>query len=234
MTFWITALYLLSANFLLKGYLADSAASNTGARDNKGTEFILTFTENLQRDEHDAKLQAVGTTQTPATVTVEAPAVGFTTTFNVSFGEVKTVDLPRVAVELRGSGVQDKGIHVTASEEITVYGVFTESATSDAFLALPTDVLGTEHFASCSPPSGSFPSQIGVVGTDDGTTVSIVPKQGVTFDGLAYAAGQTITVTLDRLQCLQLQSDGDLTGWVSYHFQQERGGLQWKPFRYRW
>eukprot|EP00058_Branchiostoma_floridae_P004052 XP_002589540.1 hypothetical protein BRAFLDRAFT_97038 [Branchiostoma floridae] len=212
MTFWITALYLLSANFLLKGYLADSAASNTGARDNKGTEFILTFTENLQRDEHDAKLQAVGTTQTPATVTVEAPAVGFTTTFNVSFGEVKTVDLPRVAVELRGSGVQDKGIHVTASEEITVYGVFTESATSDAFLALPTDVLGTEHFASCSPPSGSFPSQIGVVGTDDGTTVSIVPKQGVTFDGLAYAAGQTITVTLDRLQCLQLQSDGDLTG----------------------
>ena len=55
---------------------------------NEDVQTMTSTLENLQRDEHDAKLQAVGTTQTPATVTVEAPAVGFTTTFNVSFGEV--------------------------------------------------------------------------------------------------------------------------------------------------
>ncbi|XP_078677630.1 uncharacterized protein LOC144914054 isoform X1 [Branchiostoma floridae x Branchiostoma belcheri] len=211
-TFWIPALCLLGANFLLNGYLANSAAGNTGARDNKGTEFILTFTENLQRDQHDPKLQVAGTTQTPATVTVEVPGTAFTTTFNIGYGEVNTVDLPRVAVELRGSGVQNTGVHVTASREIVVYGVFVEQATSDAFLALPTDVLGTEYFVSCFTPSGGYPTQVGVVGTEDGTSVSIVLKGDVTFDGQTYTAGQTITVILNRLQSLQVQSDADLTG----------------------
>ncbi|KAI8501306.1 hypothetical protein Bbelb_205770 [Branchiostoma belcheri] len=199
-TFRILALCLLGTNFLLNGYLANSAAGNTGARDNKGTEFILTFTENLQRDQHDPKLWVAGTTQTPATVTVEVPGAAFTTTFNIGFGE------------LRGNGVQNTGVHVTASREVVVYGVFVEQATSDAFLALPTDVLGTEYFVSCFTPSGGYPTQVGVVGTEDGTSVSIVLKGDVTFDGQTYTAGQTITVTLNRLQSLQVQSDADLTG----------------------
>ncbi|XP_078660357.1 IgGFc-binding protein-like isoform X3 [Branchiostoma floridae x Branchiostoma belcheri] len=183
-----------------------------GARDNKGTEFILTFTENMQRDLNEPRLLVAGTTQTPATVTVEVPAAGFQQTFDIKFGEVNTINLPRTGVELRGSDKQNTGILVTATDEIVVYGVFAEQASSDAYLALPTDVLGTEYFVSCYTPSSNQPSQFGIVGVSDGTTVNIVPKQDVTFGGTAYTAGQTITVTLDRLQTLQVQSDADLTG----------------------
>ncbi|XP_066304996.1 IgGFc-binding protein-like isoform X1 [Branchiostoma lanceolatum] len=187
-------------------------AASQGVRDNKGTEFILTFTENMQRDLNEPRLLVAGTTQTPATVYVDVLGVGFTTTFSIRFGEVNTVNLPRAAVELRGGASQSTGILVTATEEIVVYGVFAEQASSDAFLALPTDVLGTEYFVSCYNPSSNQPSQFGVVGVNDGTTVNIVPTQDVTFDGTAYTAGQTITVTLDRLRTLQVQSDADLTG----------------------
>ncbi|KAI8522098.1 hypothetical protein Bbelb_018520 [Branchiostoma belcheri] len=182
-----------------------------GSRDNKGTEFILTFTENIRRDLHEPRLLVAGTTQTPATVTVEVPAAGFQQTFDIKFGEVNTIHLPRTGVELRGSDTQNTGILVTATDEIVVYGVFAERASSDAYLALPTDVLGTEYFVSCYTP-GNQPSQFGIVGVSDGTTVNIVPTQDVTFGGTAYTAGQTITVTLDRLQTLQVQSDADLTG----------------------
>ncbi|CAH1245916.1 FCGBP [Branchiostoma lanceolatum] len=188
------------------------AVAGQGARDNKGTEFILTFTENMQRDLVDPRLLVAGTTQTPATVDVEVPAAGFKQTFDIKFGEVNTVNVPRVEVELRGSAKQSTGIIITATAEIVVYGVFAESASSDAFLALPTDVLGTEYYAACFNPSSGQPSQFGVVGVNDGTTVNIVPAQDVTFDGTAYTAGQTITVTLDRLETLQVQSDADLTG----------------------
>ncbi|XP_019620166.1 PREDICTED: IgGFc-binding protein-like [Branchiostoma belcheri] len=183
-----------------------------GVRDNKGTEFILTFTENMQRDLNEPRLLVAGTTQTPATVYVDVLGVGFTTTFSIRFGEVQTVNLPRTAVELRGSASQSTGILVTATEEIVVYGVFAEQASSDAYLALPTDVLGTEYFVSCYTPSSNQPSQFGIVGVSDGTTVNIVPTQDVTFGGTAYTAGQTITVTLDRLRTLQVQSAADLTG----------------------
>eukprot|EP00058_Branchiostoma_floridae_P010573 XP_002596061.1 hypothetical protein BRAFLDRAFT_118067 [Branchiostoma floridae] len=187
-------------------------AAGQGVRDNKGTEFILTFTENMQRDLNEPRLLVAGTTQTSATVYVDVLGVGFTTTFNIRFGEVITVNLPRAAVELRGSASQSTGILVTATQEIVVYGVFAEQASSDAFLALPTDVMGTEYYVSCYNPSSNQPSQFGIVGINDGTTVNIVPTQDVTFDGTAYTAGQTITVNLDRLRTLQVQSDADLTG----------------------
>ncbi|XP_019620162.1 PREDICTED: IgGFc-binding protein-like [Branchiostoma belcheri] len=184
-----------------------------GARDNKGTEFILTFTENMQRDLNEPRLLVAGTTQTPATVTVEVPSAGFQQTFDIKFGEVNTINLPRTGVELRGSDKQNTGILVTATDEIVVYGVFAERASSDAYLAIPTDVLGTEYFVSCYVPINNHPSQFGIVGVSDGTTVNIVPTKDVTFGGTAYTAGQTITVTLDRLQTLQVQSDAaDLTG----------------------
>ncbi|KAI8495123.1 hypothetical protein Bbelb_271090 [Branchiostoma belcheri] len=169
-----------------------------GVRDNRGTEFLLTFLENFQRDEHQPALFI--TTQSPTATVTE-------------------VDLERLAVELRGSEKSNKAIHVTSDEEIVIYGVFAERATSDAYLALPTDVLGTEYFVACMTPVArseegwdNLPTEFGVVGVYDGTTVTINPTQDVTFGGNNYPAGQNFTVSLDRFQTLQVQSAEDLTG----------------------
>ena len=42
-------------------------------------------------------------------------------------------------------GVSATAIHVTAEAEIFVYGLNRYQSTTDAFLGLPTDILGTER-----------------------------------------------------------------------------------------
>eukprot|EP00058_Branchiostoma_floridae_P010578 XP_002596066.1 hypothetical protein BRAFLDRAFT_66203 [Branchiostoma floridae] len=182
------------------------------ARDNKGTEFILTFPENVNRIQHNPKLFIACSHQSGATVTVTTPSNGVSTTVQVTYGQVKQVELDREAVELRGSVKSDKAVHVTSDVEIVVYGIFAERRSTDAFLALPTDVLGTEYFTPCTSVRGAMPAEFGVVGVHDGTTVTIVPSQAVTFDGQNYAAGQTFSVGLDRFETLQVQATEDLTG----------------------
>ena len=66
------------------------------------------------------------------------------------FEQVTQVDLDRAASELRGSQKSDKAVHITSDVEIVVYGVFAERASSDAYLALPTDVLGMEYYVPCT------------------------------------------------------------------------------------
>ncbi|KAI8515635.1 hypothetical protein Bbelb_064480 [Branchiostoma belcheri] len=221
-----------------------------GVRDNRGTEFLLTFLENFQRQGHQPAL-FISTQSQTATVTITLPSTGQTTTVTATNGQaslclistdavmepivqvtlrkydvsngskvVTEVDLNRVAVELRGSRKSDKAIHVTSDEEIVIYGVFAEWATSDAYLALPTDVLGTEYFVACMTVRRAWseegwynlPTEIGIVGVYDGTTITINPTQDLTFGGTNYPAGQDFTVSLDRFQTLQVQSTEDLTG----------------------
>ncbi|XP_066304425.1 IgGFc-binding protein-like [Branchiostoma lanceolatum] len=147
-----------------------------------------------------------------ASVTITTPSNGVTTTVQVTYGEVKQVEVDRVAVELRGSVKGDKAVHITSDVEIVVYGVFAELASSDAYLALPTDVLGTEYFTPCASIQRASPAEFGVVGVQDGTTVTIVPSQAVTFDGQNYTAGQAFSVGLNRFETLQVQAMQDLTG----------------------
>ncbi|XP_078660061.1 IgGFc-binding protein-like [Branchiostoma floridae x Branchiostoma belcheri] len=192
------------------------------ALDNKGTEFILTFPENFQRQQHDPRLFFSCPHPSGAEVTVSLPSSGHHERVRVRHGQVKKVELDRVEVELRGSQKTDdyRTVHITSDVEIVVYGVFAERASSDAYLALPTDGLGTEYFVSCSSIVRNYnsegfldiPSEFGVAGVHDGTTVTIVPSQAVTFDGQNYAAGQEFSVRLDRFETLQVQASEDLTG----------------------
>ncbi|KAI8521974.1 hypothetical protein Bbelb_017280 [Branchiostoma belcheri] len=176
------------------------------ARDNKGTEFIVTFLENVDRQRYNPKVFIACPHPSGATVDINLPATGENIIQNVAHGQVTKVELDRTAVELTGSGKSYRAVHITSDVEIVVYGVFAEKASSDAYLALPTDVLGTEYFVPCATMeenARSYPVEFGVVGIHDGTTVTIVPSQAVTFDGQNYAAGQEFSVRLDRFETLQ-------------------------------
>ncbi|KAI8486632.1 hypothetical protein Bbelb_356070 [Branchiostoma belcheri] len=190
------------------------------ALDNKGTEFILTFPENLQRDQNSPKLFIVCPDPLGSRVEITVPHDNNRVNrVNVRHGQVTEVELNREAVELRGSGKSDgvgRAVHVASTDgvEIVVYAMFAELESSDAYLALPTDVLGTEYYTASSSIARNgneegwddMPSQFGVVGVRDGTTVTIVPSQDVEFDGRHYPAGQSFTVSLDRFETLQAGS----------------------------
>lgn len=160
--------------------------------DSLGKEFWLGFTKNYSGTP-ELSLFISGPTATSGTV--EIPALGFSQAFDVTPGAVTTVTLPDASVQSYGE-VQNKGIHIVADDEITVYGLNRIQFTTDAYLALPLDVLGTEYRALGYTQSAG-PSQYLVVATQDGTTVTApavgdCPAVDVMLDaGSVYQVGCT-------------------------------------------
>ena len=147
-----------------------------------------------------------------------APGVGFAAGGIVRAGTVTTVDVPSQAdLGLSSDRVGNGGIHVTATKEVTVYGLNRIPATTDAYLGLPTDILGTDYlvlgYENTIKPglAGPTPSELAVVATVDGTVVTITPSVtvGTRTAGVAYS------VNMNRGQTYQLLAQAfldDLTG----------------------
>lgn len=177
----------------------------TGLPDSKGREFWLAFPAN-HNSTPDLKLFLTSEVDTEAQV--EVPGVGFAEPVRISAGEVTAVQLP-ASVQLNNwDGVERKGVHVTAAHDITVYGLNRIPYTTDAFLGLPVDILGTEYY---SLSYDRYWSQFAVVATVDDTVLRVTPASSTG----GRAAGQTYEVVLDEGQTYQLTEQSsiqDLSG----------------------
>jgi hypothetical protein len=58
---------------------------------------------------------------------------------------VTSVVLPDTASVEGSDAVEARGIHVTAADEVAVFGLNRQKFTTDAYLALPSDVVGTDY-----------------------------------------------------------------------------------------
>ncbi|XP_071168590.1 uncharacterized protein [Mytilus edulis] len=188
-----------------------------GAPDNRGTEFIIAYMDNYLEN---FPLELFVTTSRTTTVDVQVTSPGWTNPsvneqFSVIAGSVKQLFI-NLKLRLNGSVKEKKGILVTATDEIVIYGVNKQDYSNDAFLGLPIDVLAMEYYTvTYYPPYRR--AQICVVGVEDSTTVSIKLSScsncgSVTYNGATYNKGNTLTLSLDRYDAIQLQSTGDLTG----------------------
>jgi len=161
-----------------------AARSDVSTQSHEGTEFWLAFPGNAELG---------GSFQTPeshifyisgrnaTTGVVEVPGLSFLTTFSVTPGEITTVILPK-EVEVKSTNlIESLGIHVTAEDPITIYGLTTQESTSDAYLGLPVGSLGTEYLALSYGHAVRYNADAGtgggtqftLVGTEDNTRVSI-------------------------------------------------------------
>ena len=179
--------------------------------DSKGTDFWLMFNANLTAP--TMTLFIAGEEATNGTV--EIPGLAFSTPFNVVPGTATTVSIPAAAEVTAVDTVQNKGIHVTASKEVTVYGLNQRANTTDAFLGLPTDILGTEYINQGYKNVNIVnATQFGVVATEDNTTVTITP----TVNSGARPAGVPYNVSMNRGSTYQLRSvlssPADLSGSI--------------------
>lgn len=203
--------------------LQEVAAPTLGVDDSKGTNFWLAFPQNFRDFAGGFNLQPPATptlylsADQDASGTVFVPGTGFMTSFFVTAGTVTTITLPTglSAVELNGSSaVENKGIHVRSLQEVSVYGVSLQPFATDGFLGLPADVLGTQYvdlgFGGKDGGALARGSELAVVATVDGTTVTITPS--ITVD--THAAGVPFTVLLNAGQTYQLLINGspDLSG----------------------
>jgi hypothetical protein len=187
---------------------AASAATNP---DSLGTDFWLAFPGNYSGG--TLTLFITGPTATSGTVTM--PGVAFSAPFTVTPGTVTSVPLPAGSDIQTSDTVENLGIHVTADAEVTVYGLNQITASTDAYLGLPTDILGTEYlvegYENVDIVEGT---EFAVVATQDGTTVTINPT--VTTNG--HTAGTPYTVSLDQGHTYQLRNEdahpADLSGSI--------------------
>lgn len=179
----------------------------TAGLDSLGTDFWLTFTENYDR-QNTLTLFISGATATEGTV--EIPGLQFTHDFTVTPGAVTSVSIPIGALLQGNDSIENKGIHVTAEADVAVYGLNRQQYTTDAYLGIPTDILGKDYLV-LTTTAYSKP-QFGIVATVDNTTVTITPK--VTNLGATRTAGQAFTITLNAGQTYQFQANNntDLTG----------------------
>jgi hypothetical protein len=195
---------LVAVASLLLGTLAGPVAA---APDSRSTDFWLTFMENLVDQNNPATLTLFITGEEPTTGTVSVPGLvpPVALPFTVAAGMVTSVEVPMAAMLTGLHTIQDKGVHVQANADVTVYGLNRRANSTDAFLGLPTDVLGTDYLVMAYqnnnptgwPPLG--PSQFAVVATEPNTTVTIVP----TASSPGRQAGVPYVVTLDAGQVWQ-------------------------------
>ena len=117
-------------------------------------------------------------------------------------------------------GKERKGIVVTADEELAVYGLNQVGGSTDAFLALPTELEGTEYFvASYKSYRGRY-STFSVIAVSDNTRVTVYPSAPYEWNSpnkgkITKKAGSKVKIKLNRLESYQfsaIDDSGDMTG----------------------
>lgn len=179
------------------------------AIDSMGTEFLLAFPETVPPDPVQTLLI---TSQVATSGTVSNPSLGINVPFVAAPGSATLVSLPNTVELALSDTVEAKGLLVTALDPIAVFGVNRRSGTTGAFLALPTAALGSDYRVATWGPGLGIGSQLAVVATVDGTSVTITPSVSV----VGHPAGVPFAVALDRGDTYYLRADlgtdDDLTG----------------------
>ena len=114
------------------------------------------------------------------------------------------------------------GLHITATENISVYVILRGKNAMDASNILPLTALGSEYYVQDYTPEahndkswdtneGNMVTVTTILGTEDGTKIDITPE-GNTFDG--HASGVTYTIELNQGQTYYLisQKEKQLAG----------------------
>ena len=208
--------------------------TDPNAPSSKGNEFILGFMGNTANAPIDsASASLLVTTDDPASVEFTVEYFGTTQTMEARKGDVTLVGLPvrnTQDIRVNGEDERNKGIRVKATDPtklLTVYGINDAEVSTDAFLALPCHrypVTQYNYFVfSTNTIVASMRSRFLIVPCEDATTVTLRPTQEieVSADLLSDSpipqnilAGEERSITVNRLQTAQFNSDSDLTGTI--------------------
>jgi len=180
-----------------------------------GTKFALAFINNLfENGTYQLEIYPTSFSRQPyVDVRVELAAGGWDQSLKLPSGRSVIVDVP-YTVELRGTEMSRKAVLVTTGgdQAVGVYAMNSaERGSCDGFVALPVDSLGVDHFALCFFPP-DHQSEIGIVAVHDSTVVNMMfrsqtrPGVRVNWNGTMYMGGQTLTISMNRYDTVQIQS----------------------------
>lgn len=236
---------LIYITILFLAFSVSNLVASDISYDSKGTDFWLTFLPNFHNG-RNAFPPEIPNDSLYIFITSEVPTKGkitFRNFSNQTFTQDFTITDPskiyvfkRKYFDFELRGYNDSGnnwsrnqnetpavqtFHITSDDEVTVYALSQAITTSDAFLVLPTDVLGDEYLIMSYNSDGlnaagnsRTPSQFAIVAVEDNTKVMIKPTTETYSNGM-----NTQNITLQKGQAYLVQaritssnSTGDLTG----------------------
>ena len=180
----------------------------------EGKDFWFSFMEH--RDIGINNKVVMITSESNTSGLIEIPFYNFSENFTVQPNQVTIVPLPSYTENLGSGQISDKGIHLSSNDPVSVYLHQYYSARSEATLVLPEPALGSEYYVmsyeGVSINGNSYRSEFLLVGTEDETSIEIIPTTDVLGGG---SAGVAFTILLNKGETYQLQAEtywGDLTG----------------------
>jgi len=211
--------FLLVA-LLMFTYVAANAQSNS----NFGREFYVAFAQNQGGSESSNFMGLFITSRVKANGHVDIPLLNFSQDFITLPGLVSVIPLPSdvagstVEMLVSGAVYSGGGVHVTADQDIAVFGMNHKEWSSDAFMALPVGSIG-KTYRSINFPSSAFigsetAGEFWMVGTENNTTVSITPNAATAGGSPAHKLFQ---VQLNKGDAYMIQGNkfdslNDMTG----------------------
>ena len=158
-----------------------------------GRDFWIAFLDNndLSQGLQGHKVLVSGATQ--CSVTLTNPNTGWSTTASVVPYVVTTINVPVEQCHNSTSNqVKNLGLHLTATEEVSVYTSMTGTYSYDVANIYPTPALRDEYMI-LTYPSDQYPNEFCFVAVEDSTYVDIV------FHGHSrFSEGDTLSVLLEN------------------------------------
>lgn len=210
---YITILGILS---LLLGALPTVAQSK--ARNSEGTEFWLCFmrnfrdgqTQNRIGKQDQLRLQLFLTSSKDANARIMIDGLEYDQTVRINANTVVNIQLPSRAMLSSTQQTERLAVLVTADVPISVYGLNSRHQTTDTYMGLPKDALGTEYRAMAYEKlSQELLSQIAIIATEDGTEVKITPSTATQKNN---PAGKTFSIRLRKGDVYVIPAKYEVTG----------------------
>lgn len=158
--------------------------------DTRGNDFWLAFPPNLHSSNADSLYIYIGAEKpTKGTISFQGKAPVSFEIRNVKNLYTYAVSYTDYELYAGSSEVASKrAFHVVTDSQVTVYALSKADKTSDAFLVLPTSVLGKEYYVmsynadnSVNGQNQKTPSQFALIATQDGTNITIeLPPNQIT------------------------------------------------------
>jgi hypothetical protein len=145
--------------------------------DSTGTDFWLAF-PNLLPLSWSTNLWLYVSSPLATAGTVTIPGFGITNAFSVAAGMVTSISIDPSVMIADYDVVETYGIHLTASQPVSVVAMKYDLYVSASFNCLPVTFAGTNYCVMARPTliDGVGRSQFAIVATADNTTVSITPS----------------------------------------------------------
>lgn len=208
------------SNALAQGSNASDTRILAGS--NRGRDFWLAFPQNaiLEQGGGGAEFMLFITSDREASGFVTVPELRIRIPFHLNPSDIRQILLDSTVQILESERVRKLGVHVESDNDVAVYGLSHRHASTDTYVGLPTNVLGTAYRAIgyyANPNTGGqgLATEFTIVSTQDHTVVTM----SLAADSRGgRKAGETFSIELNQGDTYmvhgntQARKRSDLTG----------------------